>query len=47
MMAVEGEENFVDFVKEIVIDQENVNVDFVDGKMIMHDGKEKSVNSVH
>lgn len=46
-MAAEGVENFVDFVMEIVTDQENVNADFVDEKMIMHDDKESFVSFVH
>lgn len=45
--AAELVENFVDFAVAIMIDQENVNVDFVDEKMIMHDDREKFVNFVH
>lgn len=47
MVVVGAVENFVDFAKAIMIGQENVNVDFVDEKMIMHDDKEMSVNFVH
>lgn len=47
MMAAEAAENSVDFVVETMTVQENVNVNFVDEKMIMHDGKGKFVSFVH
>ena len=45
--VVELVESFVDFAVVITTDQENVNVNFVDEKMIMHGDKEKFVNFVH
>lgn len=47
MMAAGGAENSVDFVTATMTDQENVNVDFVDEKMITHGGKGKFVSFVH
>lgn len=47
MMAAEAAENSVDFVVETMTVQENVNVNFVGEKMIMHDGKGKFVSFVH
>lgn len=45
--VVELVESFVDFAVVITTDQENVNVNFVDEKMIMHGDKEMFVNFVH
>lgn len=47
MAAAGGAENFVGLATTIVIDQENVNVDFVGERMTVRDGKGKSVNFVH